>query len=65
MADKDNPLKGLWLAVAVLLAGMTTGFILLATVYTGPVWVKVLVFVVYIVVVLGLTGSLKKLKNNK
>ncbi len=65
MADKDNPLKGLWLAVAVLLAGMTTGFILLATVYTGPVWVKVLVFVVYIIVVLGLTGSLKKLKNNK
>lgn len=65
MADKDNPLKGLWLAVAVLLAGMTTGFILLATVYTGPLWVKVLVFVVYIVVVLGLTGSLKKLKNNK
>ena len=65
MADKDNPLKGLWLAVAVLLAGMTTGFILLATVYTGPVWVKVRVFVVYIVVVLGLTGSLKKLKNSK
>ncbi len=65
MADKDNPLKGLWLAVAVLLAGMTTGFILLATVYTGPLWVKVLVFVVYIVVVLGLTGSLKKLKNSK
>lgn len=65
MTDKDNPLKGLWLAVAVLLAGMTTGFILLATVYTGPLWVKVLVFVVYIVVVLGLTGSLKKLKNNK
>lgn len=65
MADKDNPLKGLWLAVAVLLAGMTTGFILLATVYTGPLWVKVLVFVVYIIVVLGLTGSLKKLKNSK
>lgn len=65
MADKDNPLKGLWLAVAVLLAGMTTGFILLATVYTGPLWVKVLVFVVYIVVVLGLIGSLKKLKNSK
>lgn len=65
MADKDNPLKGLWLAVVVLLAGMTTGFILLATVYTGPVWVKVLVFVVYIIVVLGLIGSLKKLKNNK
>ena len=65
MADKDNPLKGVWLAVAVLLAGMTTGFILLATVYTGPLWVKVLVFVVYIVVVLGLTGSLKKLKNSK
>ena len=65
MADKDNPLKGLWLDVAVLLAGMTTGFILLATVYTGPVWVKVLVFVVYIIVVLGLTGSLKKLKNSK
>lgn len=65
MADKDNPLKGLWLAVAILLAGMTTGFILLATVYTGPLWVKVLVFVVYIVVVLGLTGSLKKLKNSK
>lgn len=65
MADRDNPLKGLWLAVAVLLAGMTTGFILLATVYTGPLWVKVLVFVVYIVVVLGLTGSLKKLKNSK
>lgn len=65
MADKDNPLKGLWLAVAVLLAGMTTGFILLATVYTGPLWIKVLVFVVYIVVVLGLTGSLKKLKNSK
>ena len=65
MADKDNPLKGLWLAVAVLLACMTTGFILLATVYTGPLWVKVLVFVVYIVVVLGLTGSLKKLKNSK
>lgn len=64
MAEKD-PLKGLWLAVAVLLVGMTAGFILLSMVYTGPVWVKVVVFIVYIVVVAGVIRSLGGLKKKK
>lgn len=64
MAEK-NPLKGLWLAIVILIVGMSAGFILLSLVYTGPVWVKVLVFVVYIVVVIGVVTSLSRLKDEE
>ncbi len=63
MADR-NPLKGLWPALVVLVAGMTAGFILLAMVYTGPVWVKVVVFIVYIVVVIGVITSMKRFSDD-
>lgn len=62
MAKKDDPLKGLWPAVLLWLFGITAGFILLALVYTGPVFVKVIVFIVYLVVVFGTIGSVRKLR---
>ncbi len=62
MPKKDDPLKGLWLAVLLWLFGITAGFILLALVYTGPVFVKVIVFIVYLVVVFGTIGSVRKLR---
>ena len=38
------------LSIVILLVGMTVGFILLSLVYTGPVWVRALVFVIYLVI---------------
>ena len=62
MPKKDDPLQGLWLAVLLWLFGITAGFILLALVYTGPVFVKVIVFIVYLVVVFGTIRSVRKLR---
>lgn len=62
MPKKDDPLKGLWLAVLLWLFGITAGFILLALVYTGPVFVRVIVFIVYLVVVFGTIRSVRKLR---
>ena len=62
MPKKDDPLKGLWLAVLLWLFGITAGFILLALVYTGPVFVKVIVFIVCLVVVFGTITSVRKLR---
>lgn len=62
MPKKDDPLKGLWLAVLLWLFGITAGFILLALVYTGPVFVRVIVFIVYLVVVFGMIRSVRKLR---
>ena len=61
---KKDPLRGLGLITAFIVFFMTVGFILLASVYTGPVWVRVLVFVVYIVVVAGLVCGVRKLKKD-
>ena len=60
--SETDPLKGLWAAVAILLVGMTVGFILISLVYTGPTWEKVLVFVAYLVVVFGLIRGVRRLK---
>ena len=38
------------ISIVMLMAGMTAGFILLGTVYTGPRWIVFAVFVVYLVV---------------
>lgn len=62
MPKKDDPLKGLWLAVLLWLFGITAGFILLALVYTGPIFVRVIVFIVYLVVVFGTITSVRKLR---
>ena len=61
MPKKDDPLKGLWLAVLLWLFGITAGFILLALVYTGPVFVKVIAFVVYLGEVFGTITSVRNL----
>lgn len=63
MADR-NPLRGLWAAIVLLVVGMTAGFILLSMVYSGPVWVKVVVFVVYIAVVLGVIVSMRRFSDD-
>ena len=63
MADR-NPLRGLWAAIVLLVVGMSAGFILLSMVYSGPVWVKVVVFVVYIVVVLGVIVSMRRFSDD-
>ena len=63
MKSKEKKLtqRGLWSAVIILLLGLTIGFLLLATVYTGPVIWKVLVTVIYFVVVILLIKSVRKL----
>ena len=63
MKSKEKKLtpRGLWSAVIILLLGLTIGFLLLATVYTGPVIWKVLVTVIYFVVVILLVKSVRKL----
>ena len=65
MKSKEKKLtpRGLWSAVIILLLGLTIGFLLLATVYTGPVIWKVLVTVIYFVVVILLVKSVRKLSS--
>lgn len=46
MAEKGR--AGFILSIVMLLTGMTVGFILLSIVYTGPVWVKGVVFAAYL-----------------
>ncbi len=60
---ENKPLsrKGLWISIIILLIGMTLGFMLLSSVYTGPSWIRVAVFIVYIVVVLLLIRSVRRL----
>ncbi len=65
MAEDKDPLKGLGAAIAVLVVGMGVGFLLLATVYTGPVWVKVLVFIAYLAVSAGLIRGTRRLKDSQ
>jgi len=61
MKENKSSRKGLWLSVSVLLIGMTAGFILLSTVYTGPSWVRVVVFIAYVAVTLLLIRSVRRL----
>lgn len=57
---EKNPAKGMYFALFLLLFGMTVGFILLSTVYTGPrIW-AVLVYIVYIVIVVFSIKSVRK-----
>ena len=52
MAKKSTPsIKGFVISIIVLVVGMTIGFILLSLVYTGPNWVKFIVFIVYSMIV--------------
>ncbi len=37
--------------VVILILGMTLGFVLLSLVYAGPVWVKGLVFILYLFII--------------
>ena len=37
-------------SVVMLMTGMTVGFLLLGTVYTGPRWVMLVVFALYLLV---------------
>ncbi len=47
---KEKSRAGFIVSIVMLLVGMTVGFILLGIVYTGPVWVKAVVFVLYLFV---------------
>lgn len=60
-SDKKLTAASLWVPVVILLIGLTVGFLLLSTVYTGPVIWKVVVFVVYLVVVILMIRSVRKL----
>ena len=48
MARKGR--TGFIVSIVMLISGMTVGFLLLGLVYSGPVWVKVVVFLVYLFV---------------
>lgn len=37
-------------SIVMLIAGMSVGFLLLGTVYDGPRWVALLVFIVYLAI---------------
>ena len=49
MAAKKGK-AGFIVSIVMLLAGMTAGFLLLGIVYQGPVWVRAVVFIVYLFV---------------
>lgn len=49
MAGKKGK-AGFIVSIVMLLAGMTAGFLLLGIVYQGPVWVRAVVFIVYLFV---------------
>lgn len=51
MGKKKESNVGFIISIVVLIAGMSIGFILLSFVYTGPNWVKFIVFLVYITIV--------------
>lgn len=53
MAEKKSRTSFI-ISIVILITGMTIGFLLLGIVYTGPVWVRVVVFLVYLFVV-GMT----------
>ncbi len=38
------------ISVAMLMVGMTVGFLLLGTVYTGPRWIMFIVFLAYLLI---------------
>ncbi len=38
------------ISIVMLMTGMTAGFLLLGTVYTGPRWIAFIVFLVYLAV---------------
>lgn len=61
--EKGLTKRGLWASVIILLIGMTVGFALLATVYTGATWKKVVVFFLYLIVVSLLIRSVRKLSD--
>lgn len=48
------------LSLMFLFIGLIGGFVLLSYVYTGPAWVKVLVFVIVVLVVICLGVALKR-----
>ena len=48
------------ISIAMLITGMTIGFLLLALAYTGPVWVKAVVAVVYFVIVILVVKASKR-----
>ena len=48
------------LSLMFLFIGLIGGFVLLSYVYTGPTWVKLLVFVIVVLVVICLGVALKR-----
>ena len=61
---QKNGKVGFVISIVVLLLGMTIGFLLLGTVYTGPVWVKLLVFIIYLIIVFFLIHFSKDFVTN-
>lgn len=51
MANKKKTKTGFIVSIVALIVFMTMGFLLLSIVYTGPAWVRFLVFIVYLLVV--------------
>ena len=67
--NRKQSSKGFVLSVIVLILGMSIGFFLLSLVYTGPNWVKFIVFIAYVFIVFFLIkfsiAFVKSLSNNK
>ncbi|MCR5732015.1 MAG: hypothetical protein K6G51_03630 [Sphaerochaetaceae bacterium] len=59
--DKSFSVKGLYIAVGMLLVGMTGGFFLLSLVYTGPSYVRLLVYFIYLFIVYFVIKSVVRL----
>ena len=47
---RNKSVRGFIVSIVMLMTGMTAGFILLGTVYTGPRWIAFIVFLVYLVI---------------
>lgn len=59
---KKTKKSGTWsltLSLILMVGGMSVGFLLLGIIYTGSVWVKALVFILYLFVVFHLVKYMR------
>ncbi len=60
-SEKKFSVAGLYVAVGMVLVGMTIGFVLLSLVYDGPAVVRLIVYVAYLFIVYFMIRSVVRL----
>ncbi len=59
--EKKFSVGGLYVAVGMILVGMTIGFVLLSLVYDGPASVRLIVYLAYVFIVFFMIRSVRRL----